>query len=54
MEVIKFKNVKTVTMMPVVDSVKAPSAFQDPSLKNLLGEYFEKNGLSQLRIAETE
>lgn len=54
MKVIKFKNVKTVTMMPVVESVKAPSAFQDPSLKNILGEYIEKNGLSQLRIAETE
>ena len=54
MEVVRFNNVKTVTMMPVVESVKAPSAFQDPSLKNILGEYIEKKGLSQLRIAETE
>ena len=54
MEVTRFNNVKTITMMPVVESVKAPSAFEDPSLKNILGEYLEKNGLSQLRIAETE
>ncbi len=54
MEVTKFNNVKTVTMMPVVESVKAPSAFADPSLKNILGEYLANNGLSQLRIAETE
>ena len=54
MEVTHFTNVKTITMMPVVESVKAPSAFEDPSLKNILGEYLEKNGLSQLRIAETE
>ena len=54
MEVTHFNNVKTITMMPVVESVKAPSAFEDPSLKNILGEYLEKNGLSQLRIAETE
>lgn len=54
MEVKKFSNVKTVTMLPVVDSVKALHAFDDPSLKNILGEYLEKKGLSQLRIAETE
>ena len=54
MEVTRFNNLKVITMMPVVESVKAPSAFQDPSLKNILGEYLEKNGLSQLRIAETE
>ena len=54
MEVTRFNNLKVITMMPVVESVKAPSAFKDPSLKNILGEYLEKNGLSQLRIAETE
>jgi len=54
MEVTKFNNVKTVTMMPVVESVIAEHAFEDPNLKNILGEYLEKNGLSQLRIAETE
>ena len=47
-------NLKVVTMMPVVESVKAPHAFNDAKLKNILGEYLEKNGLSQLRIAETE
>ena len=54
METKKFTNVKTVTMMPVVHTVKAPHAFDDPKLTNILGEYIEKNNLSQLRIAETE
>ena len=54
MEVTRFKNVKALTMLPVVESVKAPHAFDDPSLKNILGEYIEAQGLSQLRIAETE
>lgn len=47
-------NLKVVTMMPVVESVKAPHAFDDAKLKNILGEYLEKNKLNQLRIAETE
>ncbi len=50
----KFNNIKTVTMLPVVESVKALSAYSDPDLVNILGEYLEKNNLSQLRIAETE
>lgn len=54
METTKFNNVKTLTMMPVVESVKAPHAFSDPILTNILGEYIEKQNLSQLRIAETE
>ena len=54
MEVKRFNNLKVITMMPVVESVKAPSAYEDPSLKNILGEYLEEKGLSQLRIAETE
>ena len=54
MEVKRFQTLKVVTMLPVVESVKAPHAFDDPSLKNILGEYLEKQGLSQLRIAETE
>lgn len=54
MDTKKFTNVKTVTMMPVVHTVKAPHAFDDPKLTNILGEYIEKNNLSQLRIAETE
>lgn len=54
MEVTKFKNVQTVTMLPVVKTVMAPHAFEDPILKNILGEYIAEQGLSQLRIAETE
>lgn len=54
MEVTRFNNVKTVTMMPVVESVIAEHAFEDPKLVNILGEYIEKQGKSQLRIAETE
>ncbi len=54
METVHFDNVKTLTMMPVVESVKAPHAFSDPVLTNILGEYIEKQNLSQLRIAETE
>ena len=54
MAVVRFNNVKTVTMMPVVESVIAEHAFDDPKLTNILGEYIEKQGKSQLRIAETE
>jgi len=54
MAVKKFHNLKVVTMLPVVESVKANYAYNDTSLKNILGEYLEKCGLSQLRIAETE
>ncbi len=35
-------------------SIKAPIAFAASSLNNVLGEYLEKNGKTQLRIAETE
>jgi len=54
MEVKKIKNLKVLTMLPVVESVIAPHAFNDPILTNILGDYIEKQGLSQLRIAETE
>lgn len=54
MDTVKFNNVKTITMLPVVSTVKAPHAFNDPELTNILGEYIEKQNLSQLRIAETE
>lgn len=54
MEVVRFKNLPVVTMMPVVDSVIAEYAFDDPKLTNILGEYVESLGKSQLRIAETE
>ncbi len=50
----KLKNIKTVTMFPVVNSVLCPSAFNHQNLSETLGIYlFEKN-LKQLRIAETE
>ena len=48
------EGIKVVTMMPVVESVIAAHAFNDPKLVNILGEYIEKQGKSQLRIAETE
>lgn len=54
MEVKKIQNVQTLTMLPVVKTVMAPHAFDDPILTNILGEYIAEQGLSQLRIAETE
>ena len=48
------EGIKVVTMMPVVESVIAEHAFDDPKLVNILGEYIEKQNKSQLRIAETE
>ena len=54
MPVVRFNNLKVVTMLPVVASVKAEHAFNDLKLENILGEYLAKKGLSQLRIAETE
>lgn len=50
----EFKNLKVVSMMPVVESVKANHAFNDPNLKNILVDYLHENNLSQLRLAETE
>ncbi len=50
----KFNNLKCLTMMSVVDTVKCPYAFDDINLSNLLGEFLEKNNKTQLRIAETE
>ena len=41
-------------MLPVVASVKAPYAFNDANLKNIMGDVISNSGLSQLRIAETE
>ncbi len=54
MEVIRFNNLKVLTMLPVVKSVIAPHAFDDANPKNILGEVLEQNNLTQLRIAETE
>lgn len=47
-------NLKLVTMMPISDEVTHIPAFHHVSLENILGPYLAKNGLSQLRIAETE
>ena len=49
-----FKNLKTVTMYPVTETVKSVHAFDDLDLKNILVDYLHENHLSQLRIAETE
>lgn len=49
-----FSNLKTLTMYPVTETVKSPHAFDDLDLKNILVEYLHNNGISQLRIAETE
>ena len=49
-----FNNLKTLTMFPVTETVKSPRAFEDLDLKNILVDYLHNNGISQLRIAETE
>ena len=54
MNVKRFNNLKVLSMMPVVESVKAPFAFSDPNLNNIMGDVIANNNLSQLRIAETE
>ena len=50
----KYKHLKTLTMLPVVEVVKSLHAFNDIDMKNILAECLHNNGLSQLRIAETE
>ena len=50
----EFKELKIITMMPVLDNKFCPSAFKLPEVKNSLGEYLGNLGYSQLRIAETE
>ena len=54
MDIKHINNLKVLTMMPVVKSVIAPSAFEDPNPQNILGDVVANNNLSQLRIAETE
>ena len=54
LELKEFNNLYVVTMFPVVETVKAPHAFDDLDLSNILGEYLHNNHISQLRIAETE
>ncbi len=54
LEVKNFSNLKVLTMYPVTETVKCPHAFNDLDLKNILVDYLHNNGISQLRIAETE
>lgn len=54
LEVKHFTNLKTLTMYPVTETVLSPRAFEDLDLKNILVDYLHDNGISQLRIAETE
>ena len=50
----EYTNIKTLTMFPVTETVLSKRAFEDLDLKNILVDYFHNNGISQLRIAETE
>jgi 2,3-bisphosphoglycerate-independent phosphoglycerate mutase len=54
LEVINYNNLKALTMYPVTETVKAPHAFDDLDMKNILVDFLHNNHLSQLRIAETE
>ena len=54
LKVREYNNLKVLTMFPVVESVKAPHAFDDLDMKNILVDYLHDNNISQLRIAETE
>ena len=54
LEVKHFSNLKVLTMYPVTETVHAPRAFEDLDLKNILVDFLHNNGISQLRIAETE
>ena len=49
-----FKNLSVLTMMPVVNSVTCPHAFNHQTLSDTLGKFLSNNNLNQLRIAETE
>lgn len=48
------QNFKLVTMMPVSNEVICSHAYQLESLNDTLGEYLSNQGITQLRIAETE
>lgn len=50
----KLKNIKLVTMFPVSNDVVCKNAYQKQELENTLGTYLSNQGLTQLRIAETE
>jgi len=50
----RYNNLNVLTMFPVVESVKAPHAYDDLDMKNILVDYLHEKNISQLRIAETE
>ncbi len=50
----KFKDLKFVTFTHYSDEVVADVTFSSQNLENTLGEVISRNGLTQLRIAETE
>lgn len=50
----KVSNLSVVTMMPVVNTVLCPHAFNHADLSETMGKYLSENKLNQLRIAETE
>ena len=47
LEVKHFKNLKTLTMFPVTETVKSEHAFEDLDLKNILVDYLHENNISQ-------
>lgn len=49
----ELKNIRLLTMMPVSNTLKAPSAFTHETVNNTLGEVLSKEGYRVLRIAET-
>ena len=49
-----YNNLSVLTMMPVTDSVLCPHAFNHQDLSSTMNDFLHKNGLRQLRIAETE
>ena len=50
----KIDNLKLTTIFPISSDVESSYAYEIPEIINDLGEYLAKNGISQLRIAETE
>ena len=54
METKTFNNLSVLTMMPVVNTVICPHAFNHVDLSGTMGKYLAEHKLNQLRIAETE
>lgn len=50
----RFDDLKVLTMLPVIHTVKCSHVFDNPDLTDTMGKYLSTLGLSQLRIAETE